>query len=327
MATIDTSWHPVAVPDTGGSAFLSYSSALRDSANKLLENVVSQRQKDRELKQAELRDKLANDLAVAKLEQDAKQNAMTNLLKAFEIDNTAQYNADRLKLLQDNTDLKSELLLTKALAGAGRGGAGGSGSINLSNYYKIISDAEEKANKVIKGTPFDFNNKSLKPETVAGLGYLKNNPNDEDLQIDGVPAFRYFQAVHNLDDSILLSLNDIPVNVWNSLTYSNKDWAKEIVKKGQAYARTTQAQNAYSLHNKQIKAAEQTRALVERIKPWLVTGYVPPKLLEDLSLQVALAQGFIKEFAEGNTTGTTTTKNDTNSTQNGNGVDILNSTK
>lgn len=209
MATIDTSWHPVAVPDTGGSAFLSYSSALRDSANKLLENVVSQRQKDRELAQAELRDKLANDLAVAKLEQDAKQNAITNMLKAFEIDSTAQFNAERLNLLKDNNDLKRELSLAKLFGARGGTGGGIGGSGANASLLKTLQSIKEAAQKTLASGDINLSDKSpLSKRALMGIAWLEKHP---EKKINGVPASEMLRASYSIDPlATIAAINNVP---------------------------------------------------------------------------------------------------------------------
>lgn len=67
MATIDTSWKPVAVPDLGGQAFLGYSSQLRQNATNLFDNMMRQRQAD------------------AKLAYDKENDALNRALKENEI--------------------------------------------------------------------------------------------------------------------------------------------------------------------------------------------------------------------------------------------------
>ena len=314
MATIDTSWHPVAVPDTGGSAFLSYSSALRDSANKLLENVVSQRQKDRELKQAELRDKLANDLAVAKLEQDAKQNAMTNMLKAFEIDNTAKYNADRLELLKDNSDLKRELFMAK-LTGGTRGGTGSTGNGNFAKALQSLSDWArlQKAKGQLK---LDDKSNPLKKEVMSGIGWLFNHPEKE---IYGVPAHQMLTAFNAMGLNVLPYLNGMPVST-TDLLVSDEGWGERLYSRLIKFAE--QNPNVYKQWTDANESADKILTLESRLYPYLAQtgGNMTPELLDYI---LNNSNGSATPSATSTTNATTTNNNNTNNVQKGNGADIL----
>ena len=320
MATIDTSWHPVAVPDTGGSAFLSYSSALRDSANKLLENVVSQRQKDRELKQAELRDKLANDLAVAKLEQDAKQNAMTNMLKAIEIDNNVQYNAERIKSLQEANDLKRELFLARlngARGGTGgtRGGTGGTGNGNFAKVLQSLSDWArlQKAKGQLK---LDDKNNPLKNEVMSGISWLFNHP---DKKIYGVPAYQMLTAYNGMGLNVLPYLNGMPVST-TDLLVSEEGWGERLYSRLIKFAE--QYPNVYKQWTDANESADKILALESRLYPYLAQtgGNMTPELLDYI---LSNSNGSATPSATSTTNATTTNNNNTNNVQKGNGADIL----
>ena len=304
MATIDTSWHPVALPDTGGSAFLSYSSALRDSANKLLENVVSQRQKDRELAQAELRDKLANDLAVAKLEQDAKQNAITNMLKAFEIDNTTQYNADRLKLLQDNNDLRRELSLAKltgARDGTG-GGIGGSGA--NASLLKTLQSLKEAAQKTLASGNIDLSAKSpLSKEALIGISWVMNHP---EKKINGVPASEMLRAFYSMNSTATMAaINNVPSKFFGLVPNTEKAAGNFVLNALKNYSASHP--NDYVTYANNQKDAQTQLALVNTIISEML-GYREP------------SQGANKTT---NTTGTTNTTNTSNTNNTQTGSDLL----
>ena len=231
MATIDTSWHPVAVPDTGGSAFLSYSSALRDSANKLLENVVSQRQKETEMQNAKEAAQLELALKDASLQEQIRQN---NLADALGRDKLA---ADIFgKQLEYDLGLrKIDAIIAKAAAS--KGSSGGS-LLNGSVLNAILNAGKFGA---VETTDIE---KGLTDSGRKYFGKLMNDKYSTD------PDVQNFQT---LKDSLQYLPQDVAKEVTAKINSMDNDaWLTFDSTKVRNLARVLN--NAIEGHSKEIRA-------------------------------------------------------------------------
>lgn len=140
---IDTSWKPVTVPDLGGSAFLTFSAALRKNALEALKNITSQSQKYIEME---------NKNREAELERQFKKE---EALEAFERQKELAalnfgYNKELNAL---NNEANEKLQKLRAASGSASGSASGNGGgndilnkiLSSGGFTKSLFAPEERA--------------------------------------------------------------------------------------------------------------------------------------------------------------------------------------